>query len=616
MKEVYERLRNLARNGNNDAAELALQIEGLNDNEFALWLVENDRQVRNLLGFDYDIKRNKEEDRAFLKGYSDVLVKGKKIFNGKDRYDVSGNKINTLDHYMEAFGIADINDDKRSAFSNPNNENYWAKKSEQDKALAAINLGYKNAAEMESDIKRAGDDYQRRNQIEGYDADNNINVIDWSISALKGFATPRIKEAQLAGKDVSWQDVVGDLAELGISFVPGVGLVSKSGKVISKLPVAKTISKTNIGDKALSAVTMTGDQFAMPFISQAIDAGLLYRNDPNNYRSELDFSRAAAQGLAGAMAKGAFVSLGTSGGAKDLVETRMGNEAGGASYSKLQKDFESIGENTEDLIAARQKALERRAERANKRSNVTLQNDADFAVGGASFDDLLNAENYRILNNETNRLANSNKARQAYRQEKYDGTKSKKKYNYPQVNEQGAEEIILLPDGRLISASLVVDGKIKFPNANYDVPLPEGSKKLEFVYDGAENSRNRILEEKIKQDDLLSRKLYAPSVKAFKAKEIAKNTIGAFGLNAAAREGVESQMYEDLKQSRETAIWNRNVKKLRPLVANPKLSPDERKRNAAAVMDVMTYGTNPRRIPNYKQNKALYDTIIKTLESN
>lgn len=606
MEKVLSQLINLARNGNKEASELAEYLETITPEEYPLWLFENDVKLRDLLGIDYDLERNQQGDSDFLKQYSEDLIKGKEVFSGEKKYDVRGREMKSLDDFMKVFGVSEINEDSRSFFTNPKNKGYWGNKPKQDIALASIVLGYENVDDMTNDLNRLSADYQRRNQVEGWGENNEFHPLEFAISGLKGFFTPRIKEAQLEGRNITWQDVVGDLVENGLQFVPGLGIVTKAtGAVVKGLKVNKPI---------LESVGVLAEQFGSPFATQAIDAGLLY--NPNvlgsetsgsNYRNSFDINRAIKQGSAAAMTKGVVAGSGNI--VKDVYETKFGADVGGDLYGKAKRIFENIGQTTDDLINRRQIALDNKAAAALKKKNVQFK-EGEFKYSVAKPEDLFVAEHYRILNNEANRLAKAKRARVKY--DDYVGDAETKKElfeNFKVLNEMGAEDIYQLPNGRFLRASLVKDGKIIFPNADYSIDLPEGSKKLYFDYKGAVNGRDYVVGEKLKSDNLLYKKMNNPSLQK---KEIVINTLGSFASNYSGRKGYVGNA-DELKKSREQAIRNKILKKLRIFVANPELSTEQRKINSDLIMNIMAYGTDVRNLPNYKENKSLYDSMIKVI---
>lgn len=422
MDKILEALRLQAEHGDENADRLywAVKDAGISEQEFPLWVAQNAQELSSALKFKSVMEDATEEEKALQNEFTKLRNQGTRAFMGDGKSTVTGAPQRTLDDFMgeSGFGVLPsdgdaFSDDDRAAFTNPENSAYWGNRSADDIRRAAWSLGYQDEEQMRRDLERAGNQFQHAQAVEGYDANNSIQPIDWAVSALKGFAAPRIKEAQLAGRDVTWQDVAGDLAELGLNFVPGVGLVGKGGKVVARFGRA--------GEAIGRGVPLVVDQFAVPAGTQAIDAGLLY--NPNmlgtetsglNPRSEIDLGKMAAQAGGIATAKGAIKGAGMVG--KNMLEQGMGNETGGEAFRGAVKAFESIGEKTDDLIARRQAMLDRKAELAKQRQNVTLPGDRDVSNARASVDDLYNADNFRILTEEADRIAKSSAERDAYRQ--------------------------------------------------------------------------------------------------------------------------------------------------------------------------------------------------------
>ena len=591
MEKILERLKKLGLRGDEVADNLYWDAKDLDEDSFSLWIAQNDRKLRDVLRIEALMTDAGKNDKAFLKEYNDIRNNGLSIFKGDKKLAPSGKAMKTLDDFMSALGVigsdnGEYVDDDRSAFTNPNNSAYWGHMSEEDRTLAALSLGYESADEMGRDIERTGNAYQRQNRVEGWGPNNEGQPISWLVSALKGAAAPRIKEAQLAGRDITWQDVTGDMAELGLNFIPGVGLVRITGtgaKIVSKIPgvknAANKVANSAVANKVANSLpgtligqgaTLVADQFAVPGLTQAIDAGLLYNPDMLgeetsglNPRSEFDVGKMAAQAGAIAGAKGAV--KGSAMVAKNMMEQGMGNEVGGGTFAKGVKMFESIGEKTDDLIKRRQAMLDRKAELAKKRENVTLPYDEDISAELASTDDLIDAENFRNLTKEAERLARSSEARRDYRKMiasdeashemtdnlfRYDEPLShmsperiklannsmkrpdriKTLFDYVEANEKGSDELIQMPDGRVVRRSLVGSNDINFPGADYRVFFdPSKSRNLMFKYGSTKSfpeqlaakraakygapgikesvSRNPAVLEQIQKDELLKRKL-------------------------------------------------------------------------------------------------------------
>ncbi len=694
MEKILERLQKLGLNGDEVADNLYWDAKDLDEDSFSLWVAENDKALRDVLNIDNISLNPRQEDKAFLKQYNDLRNNGLSIFKGDKKLAPSGKPMKTLDDFMSALGVAgsnngEYNDNDRSAFSNPNNSAYWANMPEEDRTLAALSLGYNSADDMARDIERTGNAYQRQNQIEGWGPNNERQPISWVLSAIKGMAAPRVKEAQLEGRDITWQDVTGDLAELGLNFIPGVGLVGKGGRIVAKIPGVGKIANTAAGSMIGQGAGLVFDQLAVPALTQAVDAGLLYNPDVLgtetsglNPRSEPDLGKMAAQASAIAGAKGAVKGAAMVG--KNMLEQGFGNEVGGGAFREGVKAFESIGEKTDDLIRRRQAMLDRKAELAKKRENVTLRDDDDISNGLASTDDLINAENFKILTSEAERIAKSKKVRDDYRKavsgdeavnkilgaaDKYgktgqlemadpyeitktyekrirDAEDAQTKYNgdaienvYRKENENSPyPHLLMLDDGRVVPRSyLTNDGNLAYPGANYSFSAGGKLKPLDYKYDDGLNrqldfdeyakggisfapnkaidessglSRNPAVLEQIQKDELLRRKL-DPSKTALK--ENARDVTADAVFNALARDGVVGNV-SDFDKKREDALWNRVMIKMRPLTANSKLSPETRKKNADAILNVMQYGLDGLPEDIYKQNPRVYKLIADNLE--
>lgn len=689
MKKFQELLYNKGENGDDAAAELYLQSMDYNDDELSLWVAENDKEIRNVLGLsDFVSVAGDDTDgeiKAMLKEYNDIRNNGLSLFKGDKKLAPSGKPMTTLDDFMGALGVGngDYSDDDRAAFSNPSNPAYWGNMSEEDRTLAALSLGYDSADDMGRDIDRVANGFQRQNQIEGWGANNELQPISWIVSALKGAAAPRIKEAQLAGRDITWQDVTGDLAELGLNFIPGVGLVGKGGRVLAKVPGVGKIANSATGSMIGQGAGLVADQFAVPALTQAVDAGVLYNPDVLgsetsglNPRSEFDLGKMAAQAGAIAGAKGSVKGAAMVG--KNMLEQGLGNEVGGGAFREGVKMFESIGEKTDDLIRRRQAMLDRKAELAKKRENVTLSDDRDIGATGSSVDDLINAENYRILTSEAERIANSNKARELYKRavsgdeaaqemtRREYGTaipmlpredamlekrfredlaaqkkaKTTPEQDYRDVNEQSPyKSLLVMKDGRVVPRDYVtVDGELRYPGADYTFKVDEKLSPLDYKYDDFYNrmrddyrdygnpvrvtfapndaidasnvvARNPAVLDQIQKDELLKRKL-DPSKTAFR--ENARDVTADAVFNALARDGVVGNV-SDFDKKREDALWNRVMIKMRPLTANSKLSPEARKKNADAILNVMQYGLDGLPTEIYQKNPRVYKLIADNL---
>jgi hypothetical protein len=76
--------------------------------------------------------------------------------------------------------------------------------------------------------------------------------------------SPRITDAIQKGQNPNWKDILGDAAELGITFIPGVGGIAKLGRLAKIIKastvglkvanVASKVAKSKAGIKAAKAV--------------------------------------------------------------------------------------------------------------------------------------------------------------------------------------------------------------------------------------------------------------------------------------------------------------------------------------------------------------------------
>ena len=592
-----------------------------------------------------------------------------------------GRQMKSLDDFMSAFGVtgadgADISDDERSAFTNPENVAYWGNMPTEDKELAALSLGYDNFAAMKDDLDRAGRGYQIRNQVEGWGANNEFQPADFAWSSIKGLTLPRVKDAQLAGREPTWQDWVGDAAELGLNVVPGVGLVTKSGKLVARVPGISKVAGTAFGSMVEQGVPLVAEQFAVPVATQLMDSQLLYNPealgteasalDP---RSQFDWKAVGLQsaGIGGAKAAvkgGAMV-------AKNALEQGFGNDVGGSVFRNAVKNFETIGEKSDDLIKRRQAMLDRKAKIAKKRENVTLADDRDIGATSSSVDDLINATNFRILTSEADRIAKSNKARSAYKRAVSgeeaaeamvnspfgistpelearwrDAVKAQKnaktsvEADYRSANEDSPYlSLLIMDDGRVVPRDYVTfDGELKYPGADYSFKPTKKLSPLEYKYDDFYNrllddnansaavrwtfipneaidadkvvARNPAVLEQIQKDDLLRRKLDG----ATSTIENLRDTGANVAFNAMAREGLaNNSSINDLEKKRADAIWNRTIKQLRPLTANSELPIETRRKNASAIMNVMQNGLDGVPEEEFVKNPRLYHIIADRL---
>lgn len=662
MTKWQEQLKKRALNGDQEADDILWATRDMDDTQLAQYLAQNDEKVRSVLKMKS--LADKDGDPALTKEYYEMLNKGIMAGQGEGRFDPNGNKLKSVDDYMQLMGVrprdGGYTDDERAAFTNPESPSYFGKIPQDKLQLAAISQGFDNPEFLLEDMRRVGDMWQRGNQIEGYGPNNEIQPLDWALSALKGFTLPRVKEAQKEGREVTWQDISGDMVELGLNFVPGVGVVSKTGKVVAALPkVPGAIAKT---------AAYGADILAVPFGSQAYDVAVNQGRDVP--RSDFDWERMAAQ--AALMGTGKAAAKQGIRAGKDIMEGSRGAQAGGAEFKEGKDFLENIGEKTDDLIARRQAMLDRKADLARQRKNVQLEGDVDIPSGDATPDDLINADNYRILKEEAERIANSQPERETSRAldagyeammenmannprapfimngEVTDLSPSERLMQnmdristsdfvmaqnaYRKANEAGAQPIVQLPDGRFMYAQRVekdnvpVDiqpGKaftpeeyrVQFPDAEYTFQLPKETKPTEFRYNfgGPGNinfiDRNHAAREQILKDPLISRKLEgAGNYRSEVARDVAASVL----FTGAAHNELFGQL-GGLEKKRADAWWNNQMRRLSKFTSGQNFSPKQRRDNFEAIMDVMSYGLDNIPEDKFRKRPEVYRAIAKEL---
>jgi hypothetical protein len=167
MEKIANFLHNMAMHGSQEADDLYWEIKDLDNAAFSRWVLDNDERLRAVIPFKSIMEEPSEDEKALLSEYIGARNAGVKAYTGDKKTDVYGRPLKGVDDFMQAFGVkpsndVEIRDDDRSAFTNPENPNYWEKRPYSDKVMAAYNLGYGTVDEMENDLRRAGSDYQDR----------------------------------------------------------------------------------------------------------------------------------------------------------------------------------------------------------------------------------------------------------------------------------------------------------------------------------------------------------------------------------------------------------------------------------------------------------------------
>ena len=655
MDKILKDIELRAETGDPRANEVYLATLNMNQDELADYVATHDAELREILGVHYLVE--KDGNPELSKEYFDLLNQGKKMQNPDPykRQDYYGQDLKDVDYYMDKFGVAKENgeysNDMRSAFTNKDNPAYFGNYDRDMLANLAHVEGYDGDVDrLLEQIGRVGNEYQRERSARGYDANNDITLA-WFGDLAEEFVLPRVREAKLAGRPWSWEDVGGDLTELGLTFIPGVG-IAKGAKVVARLPKGARIA-TNVG---LGAVE-TG---AAPIGSQLYDMAAYDENDP---RGQWNTERVAAQFAGAAGAKGMIKS--GAGFLKNAAELREGNRAGGQMFKGALDYIEDIGNNPEVNIARRGAILEQRADMA---ANPKYAADGSFVSSEqmktgyfGDPDDIVNYTDFNIRKAEAEKFAQSQKARTNYekamneqKQAEYAAQKVEADANVLEAKRQAAllkkqqadekvalakqelitardagDDIVQLSDGRFVykdtpGLTQGQDWQVGFGSGmtkpaekeilvlrNFDEPVTEGSMTVGNTVI-KEAPRDKVVRKSIANsgdDDM--EKIATGRAKYATARDAVANA----GFNAAAREGLVGQGI-GMDDKRQAALWNRTMMKLCPLVAESNLSPKGKQAMVEAIMNVMTYGLDELPEEIYKKNPMAYKAIAQKLGSD
>lgn len=201
------------------------------------------------------------------------------------------------------------------------------------------------------------------------------------------------------------------------------------------------------------------------------------------------------------------------------------------------------------------------------------------------------------------------------------------------VNDYGDNDIVFqLPDGRFIKGETIkkgYNGKIYVDL--FDDGLDSGfeTPNLTLLENNGEVTYPTRKPIKVKRtnesESILSFKPRDPTIRRELTKDpdfdaVASgranrqpfyNTAAYAGFNAAAREGIVGEGL-GLDDKRESALWNKQLLQLKPLVSPEGATPEYKRQMVDAIMNVMTYGED---LPEdmYRQNRNAYDAIAQRL---
>lgn len=660
MEKILTAIENHADDGPR-AADIYFETANMDKRELAEYVATHKDELRELLGVR-DLA-DKDGSPELTKEFWDMVKLGNSIQNPDpyQRHDYYGEDLKSVDSYMEDFGVqkegGEYSDDMRAAFTNKDNPGYFGNFDRDMVTDLALREGL-TYDEYIDRMKRSTDEWQRGNQARGYDADNGITW-RWFTDLGQEIAFPRIREKKLAGLPATWEDYLGDIAEAGLNFVPGVGILNKlTGKVVAKLPETLGFI-SRLGIEGLESA-------AVPLGSQALDVALYSDDDP---RGQWDWQRVGTQYGGAVGAKGAIKMLGRT--AKDAASLRSG-KAGEQKVRNAMEVIEDIGYDARNSIEKRGLAQQRMAELSKDANYMDFngrtfmspeQNKTGLFLGpeeGKAYMDFVIkkneaerlaksqgartalAEQQRAYNNELKRIGEGSEKitdpnkkvkyiedRLNEAEDKYDLTKP---YNEFQVLNRSDKDIVQLPDGRFAYAEGGVigglDGSPKWQTNFMGQPdeLPPKVIVLKQFDDPVSPKTETYKVGKVKQEvteaprDIVVRKELNKdkdfsSVASGRARwNKPVNTATNFAFNAAAREGIVGQGL-DLDEKRQAALYNQMLTKLRPVVAESGKTPEGKRRAVDAVMNVLTYGLDNLPEEMYKKDKATYKAIAKQLGS-
>jgi hypothetical protein len=644
MDKILQTIRVLAENGDEDANAVFREIDGMNQNELADYVYTHDAQLRKILGVKNLVE--KEGNPEFTKEYFDLLNQGRAM-NNRDKYtknDVYNQKLKDVPYYMEKFGLPkekgeySLEDQIKFANSVSNLD------SDELANLAWLEGFEGDADQMRNEIKRTGE------RLIGDIARKGLNpetgsAFYWKypLHVAKALAAPRITEAYESGQEPGIKDVIGDEAEMALNFIPGMSAVSKGVRGLSKVSKLPKVANSLIGkplnkmvrDANGTAARVVGElaeSAATPVGSQLTDMALYEDSDP---RGNWDWGRVGAQYGGAVGMQGAVKMAGAR--AKQLLE-QEGKEAASSTWHGLADAIDNIGNDARENIARRQLVMERKAEMANdpqyNSQRMLTPEQAKSGYFGKS-DDLVDREDFNIRKSEAERLVNTMPEREQFfnildknglRQVPLDEIRVSNPEIYSKLEplikkiDADAPAIYQLPDGRYVSGKTVADNPIGELDYN---TFDDGTKysnltnmlKNEQLGSDLPMYSMEDIEFSTKPRDIGVRKELANDrdfnaiVNGTADRQPFVNTATHAGFNAAAREGIVGEGL-DLDDKRESALWNRQLDQLRPLVQQGE--PEYKRQMVDAIMNVMTYGED---LPEdmYKQNRNAYDAIAQRL---
>lgn len=505
------------------------------------------------------------------------------------------------------------------------------------------------------------------------------DFVKTAVNVGAGLVAPRVHESHMAGQDASAADIAGDVIEGGLNFVPGFNVGAKGVRVGSKvLPKVADNLVTRIGAEALDAAAVpVGSQVADMYLYDKDDPrskwdwgrvgaqfggaagakGVLKMGARNVKDVAEQSGKAAAQGPVHAMAE-TIENIGND--ARENIARRQLALERKAELAK-QHDYNSQSFLTakqnetgyfatpDDYIDAEDFAIRKaeaerfantqKARKSYDNNGITSATDFEVADDG-TVTILYNDGSSEIVNIDPAVIpqgqgAINNAIVEAY-EKKYPGKSAETAQNAKIMSDYGNyKTLVQLPDGRFVKASSLTanddvpvlhynvfgENAMESPNINLLVnneditgkftsrPLHAGSEDGPIIGQMTEKPRDYTVRRALESDPD-----FAAVAKGTAWKQPYINTATSGLFNAAAREGIVGAGL-GLDEKRETALWNKQLSQLRPLVTGDQ--PLEQKRQmAGAIMNVMTYGLDNLPEEMFRKNPNAYKAIANQLGSS
>lgn len=538
--------------------------------------------------------------------------------------------------------------------------------------------GFATADQMRSEIKRTGERLVGDLARKGRSTETGSVTPMYFAKGAAGLIAPRMHEANEMGNDITAADIGGDAVELGLNFIPGMSAVSKGARALSKFKPLKNLPGSVATRIASGAAEMGAAPLGSQIYDYAVYDNDDPRGqwDWARIGAQSAGSLAGLGTVKGIGAQGKNLLEGTSGksgatsAAKSLMDAaeNIGNDAK-ENIARRQLVMERKAEmarnpqyNSQRFLTAEQ----------NKTGHFATADDLadaeDFAIKKAEAERLANTQKVRqeydelasstgldnikpeniadngvitihkpdgsvetleidpaYLNLDEDALNNAIAEAWAAKHPDIDQKMTElfgKLFNY------GDNEMIFqLPDGRFVKAETVFsnpkgevfanefDNGIDASNLTllqnnqsvtpHDVPdVTIGDNDVHISY----KPRDYTVRRELKKDPDFD------AVASGRAKlQPYYNTAAYAGFNAAAREGIVGEGL-GLDDKRESALWNRQLDQLRPLVQQGE--PEYKRQMVDAIMNVMTFGLDDLPEDVFKANPSAYHAIANQLGSS